>query len=353
MKRSEGVPVLLAGLLVMGLGMGGCSGGGGTPGSSAARPGERQREIQMSGRGSEGDEGQPGERGGGALTRESEAAVVIDGSTIPWSALRGPLAELGGAVVLEELALDRALEREAARRGIVIGEDAIAAEERALLDELEVAAGTNRMEVLEGVRRSRGLGPARYESLLRRNALLRSMVRDSAAPTPAEIELARRLSFGETLRVRLFVSASESAASAMRGAVMNAPAEGRSRVFAERAAGMGGAVSSHPSAARGGLIERFHPEDPAYPGLLGNAARQLGPGGVSPVLATASGFAVVLVEGVNPGREASAEEMARVERRVRQRKERLAMESLARDLIARLRVSPVDPDLARAWQGRR
>lgn len=349
MKRSEGVPVLLAGLLVMGLGMGGCSGGGGTPGSSAARPGERQREIQMSGRGSEGDEGQPGERGGGALTRESEAAVVIDGSTIPWSALRGPLAELGGAVVLEELALDRALEREAARRGIVIGEDAIAAEERALLDELEVAAGTNRMEVLEGVRRSRGLGPARYESLLRRNALLRAMVRDSAAPSLAEVELARRLSFGETLRVRLFVSASESAASAMRGAVMTAPTEQRVWVFAERA----GATSAHPSAGRGGLIERFHPEDPAYPGLLGNAARQLGPGGVSPVLATASGFAVVLVEGVNPGREASAEETARVERRVRQRKERLAMESLARDLIARSRVSPVDPDLARAWQGRR
>ncbi len=280
--------------------------------------------------------------------RESEAAVVIDGSTIPWSALRGPLAELGGAVVLEELTLDRALEREAARRGIVIGEDAIAAEERALLDELEVSAGANRMEVLDGVRRSRGLGPARYESLLRRNALLRAMVRDSAAPSPAEIELARRLAFGETMRVRLFVASSESAASAARGAVMNAPAEQRVWVFAERAGG-----SAHPSAARGGLIERFHPEDPAYPGLLGNAARQLWPGEVSPVLATASGFAVVLVEAINPGREATAEEAARVERRVRQRKERLAMESLARELIGRSRVSPVDPDLARAWQGRR
>jgi hypothetical protein len=347
MKRSEGVLGGL-GLVVMCVGMvvgGGCSGGGEARGSSATGGGERQGETRIaSGRAVEGTGGQ-----GATLVREPEAAVVIDGSTIPWSALRGALAELGGAVVLEELALDRALEREAARRGITVGEEAIAAEERALLDELEVAAGTNRMEVLEGVRRSRGLGPSRYEALLRRNALLRAMVRDQAAPSAAEVELSRRLAFGETRRVRLFVAGSESAASAMRQTVAGAPVEQRSWVFADRAV----TGSEHPSAARGGLIERFHPEDPAYPGILGNAARGLEPGGVSAVLATASGFAVVLVEGVNPGREATAAETARVERRVRQRKERLAMESLARELINRSRVSPVDPDLARAWQGRR
>lgn len=350
MKRSEGFlgGLGVAGLLCMGLGLamaGGCSGGGQTRGSSATGAGERQGETRIaSGRAADGTGGRPV-----SLVRESEAAVVIDGSTIPWSALRGALAELGGAVVLEELALDRALDREAARRGISAGEAEIAAEERALLDELEVAAGTNRMEVLEGVRRSRGLGPARYEALLRRNALLRAMVRDEAVPSAAEVELSRRLAFGETRRVRLFVAGSESAASGMRQAVAGAPVEQRSWVFADRAV----AGSEHPSAARGGLIERFHPEDPAYPGLLGNAARQLEPGGVTTVLATASGFAVVLVEQINPGREATAEEMARVERRVRQRKERLAMESLARELINRSRVSPVDPDLARAWQGRR
>ena len=303
MKRSEGFLGGLGVLVAMGVGMavvGGCSGGGETRGSSATGGGERQGETRIaSGRGAESTGGQ------GSLVREPEAAVVIDGSTIPWSTLRGPLAELGGAVVLEELALDRALEREAARRGITAGEMEISAEERALLDELEIAAGTNRMEVLEGVRRSRGLGPARYEALLRRNALLRAMVRDQAVPSPAEVELSRRLAFGETRRVRLFVAGSESAASGMRQAVAGAPVEQRSWVFADRAV----AGSEHPSAARGGLIERFHPEDPAYPGLLGNAAARLGPGEVSTVLATASGFAVVLVEQINPGREASAEEM--------------------------------------------
>lgn len=349
MKRTEGVPGGLGGwgLLVIVVGLaaaGGCAGDGGTRGSSATGGGERQGETRIVLEGGTGGSG-----GAGAVASpQAEVAVVIDGSSIPWSSLRTGMAELGGVVVLEEFVLDRALEREAARRGITVDAGAVAAEERALLDELEVSAGANRMEVLEGVRRSRGLGPTRYEALLRRNALLRAMVRDVAAPATEEIELARRLSFGETKRVRLFVAGSESAASAVRQAVAASPVEQRAWAMADRAV----AGSEHPSAARGGLIERFHPEDPAYPGLLGNAVRGLEPGGVSGVLATASGFAVVLVEGVNPARAATAEEMARVERRVRQRKERLAMESLARELINRSRVSPVDPDLARAWRGR-
>lgn len=282
------------------------------------------------------------------LVRQTDTAVVVDGSAIGWDALRGAMVEAGGAMVLEELVLDRALEREAARRGMVVGEEAVRAEEAALMDEL-VGAGENRVEVLGRVRRSRGLGPVRYEGLLRRNAVLRALVRDSAAPSAAELELARRLAFGESRRVRLFVAGTESAAAEMRAAVLAAPGSERSWVFADRAA----AGSAHPSAARGGLIERFHPEDPAYPGLLGTAARALEPGGVSAVLSTAAGFAVVMVEAVEPGRAGDADEIARVERRVRQRKERLAMEALAGELIGRSRVSPVDPGLARAWRERR
>ncbi|MCC5822576.1 MAG: peptidylprolyl isomerase [Phycisphaerales bacterium] len=310
----------------------GCASGGAASVPSARAGGDREPE-----------------RAGLALERAGDRAVVIDGSTIGWASLRSALAELGGAIVLEEFALDRALEREAARRGITVDEAAIRAEERALMDELSTGAGENRAAVLAEVRRSRGLGPTRYEALLRRNALLRALVRDTAAPSEEEIELARRLAFGETRRVRLFVSNSESVATGARSAVVGAPAEGRSWVFAERAA----AGSSHPSAARGGLIERFHPDDPAYPGILGRAARALEPGGVSPVLATAAGYAVVMVEAVEPGRQATAAETERVERRVRQRKERLAMERLARELVDRARVSPVDPDLARAWRERR
>lgn len=282
--------------------------------------------------------------------RPVDRAVVIDGSTLDWSTLRTPLTEAAGALVLEEIVLDRSLAREAARAGLVIGEDEIRAEEAALLDELAaVTPGETRMDVLEQIRRARGLGPARYESLLRRNAVLRALVRDASDLDAAEIELARRLAFGETLRVRLFVAASEAAAARARTATLEAPAEARSWIFAEQAA----QHSTHASAPRGGLIDRFHPEDPAFPGIVGSAVADLEPGALSPVLATAGGFAVVLVESIRPGRTPDASEADRVAVRVRLRKERLAMEQLARELIDRARVSPIDPDLARAWRDRR
>lgn len=295
---------------------------------------------------------EPNRRDGTAtgVARESEPAVVIEGSTLDWSSLRAPLIETAGAMVLEEIVLDRALEREAARLGLVVGEPEIRAEEGALLDELSsVGADQTRMEVLAQIRRTRGLGPTRYEALLRRNALLRAIVRGSSEPDQAELELARRLAFGETRRVRLFVSSSESSASRARAETLGASPESRIWVFADQAA----RNSSHPTSVRGGLIERFHPEDPAYPSILGNAARSLEPGGVSPVLSTAAGFAVVMVESIEPGRSPEAGEAERVARRVRQRKERLAMERLARSMIERASVSPIDPDLARAWRDRR
>lgn len=285
-----------------------------------------------------------------AVNRPSDRAVVLDGSAIPWSSLRPALAETAGAIVLEELALDRALEREAARRGLTIGEAEVRAEEDALLDELnEAGARDDRMPVLDRIRRARGLGPVRYESLLRRNAALRAMVRAEAAPTAEELELSRRLSFGPTLRVRLFVTASESAAERVRTEVLAASPEQRTWAFAERAA----AGSAHPTAPRGGLIERFHPEDPAYPALLGGTAGAMSQGEVSGVLATPSGFVVVLVEGANPARAMNDADLSRMQRRVRQRKERLAMERLAQTIIARADLSPIDPSLAWSWTGRR
>tara|TARA_R110000782_G_scaffold20675_19_gene55905 strand:+ start:5965 stop:7017 length:1053 start_codon:yes stop_codon:yes gene_type:complete len=285
-----------------------------------------------------------------SVAGQPDRAVVIDGSTLDWATLRTPLAEAAGALVLEEIVLDRSLEREAARAGVRVGETEIRAEEASLLEEIaSVSSGQSRMEVLEQIRRSRGLGPVRYESLLRRNALLRALVRAGSEPDPAELELARRLAFGETRRVRLFVSSSEALATRARTEALAAPAESRVWVFAEQAA----LHSTHPTSARGGLVERFHTEDPAYPSIVGNAAAALEPGGLSSVLSTAGGFAVVLVESVQAGRAPEAGEAERVSRRLRQRKERLAMERLARELIERARVSPVDPDLARAWRDRR
>lgn len=286
---------------------------------------------------------------GRQITVPGETAFIFDGSAVGWGALLPGLTELGGAVVLEEAVLDRLLAREADRRGLAVDGAGVRAEEALLMDEMaSVGPGQSRAVALGEIRRARGLGPDRYESLLRRNAMLRAMVREDAAPTDAELRLARDLAFGQAFRVRLFVVSSESAAAGVRAEVAGVDAAQQSWRFSDACV----RASGHPSAARGGLIERFSPADPAYPDVVGDAVRATAPGAVTPVLATPAGYAVVLVEEVLDERGGTAEEIERVERRVRVRKERLAMERLARDLIARASVSPVDPGLARAWRER-
>lgn len=148
---------------------------------------------------------------------DGDTALILDGSAIGWGALLSGLTELGGAVVLEEVVLDRVLAREAARRGLVVDDAGVRAEEALLMDEMaSVGADQSRAEALAEIRRARGLGPVRYEALLRRNALLRAMVRDESMPTEVELRLARDLAFGRAYRVRLFVGPTESAVAGVR-----------------------------------------------------------------------------------------------------------------------------------------
>ncbi|MEM9374131.1 MAG: peptidylprolyl isomerase [Planctomycetota bacterium] len=276
-------------------------------------------------------------------------AAVIDGSVIPWNTLRGPLSEAAGRVVLEEIALDRTLDRALDRAGIVRTEAMVDAEEQALLDELAGVSGApDRAAILERIRQTRGLGPRRYRGLLERNAGLRALIREQAEPESAELELARSIAFGPAHRIRLFVGVSERAAADARSRAMASDPPQRRWTFADACA----EHSTHPSASRGGLIERFSHSDPAYPDILRDAVRTMAPGEISPVLLTSAGFAVVLVESSHLPRTPTADDIARVEGRIRTRKQRIAMESLAAQLLGQTTISPVDPDLARAWRER-
>ena len=274
--------------------------------------------------------------------------ALIQGSPVGWAELQSLLSEAAGRVVLEEIALGRALERETARRGVMVTAAMVRAEEDALLEELASAGPMgSRVEVLDRIRRARGLGPLRFEGLLRRNAALRALVADQSRPQTEEVELAERIAFGPAYRVRLFVSSSDREAAAARERVLGADASlargmAMSAVCTE--------ASSHPSASEGGLIERFSPFDPAYPAIARDTVGRLGPGEVSPVMATPGGFAFMLLEETIAARDPTAVERAQVERRLRIRKERLAMERLAGEMLGRTEVSPIDPDLARAWQ---
>jgi len=274
-------------------------------------------------------------------------------AAITWDDIRPRLTEAAGGPVLEELVLERMLERECRQRGIEITARELAAERDLLAQAFAItgaAPGRDRAageRVLAQVRRERGLGEVRFAALLRRTAMMRRLVQPEVAVTPGAIQLAYEIRYGERFRVRLMTVG--SAREAMR--LIERLREGES--FEALAM----EVSTDVSSVRGGLIEPISPEDPAWPLALRQALRTMTVGEVrgSPV-ALETGFAVLrLEERLAPATDRPAPELVRsdLEQEVRVRQERLLMNRLARRLIAEAPLSVVDTALRTAWEERR
>ncbi|MBX3364866.1 MAG: peptidylprolyl isomerase [Phycisphaeraceae bacterium] len=277
-------------------------------------------------------------------------AAMIDGEPIGMDALLGAMSEAVGSVVLEELALTRALEREMAMRGLRIDAEALAAERRFLLEQL-ATEGLRTPEAQAGalnrVLASRGIGDTRLQGLLERNAMLRAIASRTVTVTPAEIDEAFIVMHGERHRVRLIVCDQQQEAQEAAIRVLGEPDV--EAAFSREARRM----SVDPSAIRGGQIEPFSVEDLRYPAVLRQAAARLTPGEVSPVFALPGGFGVIYLIGVTPPDNVTREQVrAQLEEIVRRRKERLAMEELATSLLRRTRVEPIDPRLRWSWETR-
>ncbi|MFG0315506.1 MAG: hypothetical protein ACF8LL_15125, partial [Phycisphaerales bacterium] len=226
--------------------------------------------------------------------RSSQTAAIINGVAVDLNTLQDGLSEAAGAQVLREYVLDRALNQRCEDLGIQIDTDKIAAERSLLGDSL--GAETNQAiptEVLDTLRAERGLGPQRFQRLLRRNAMLRALA-GSPEPSPELIEQAVLAAFGTRYRIRLFVSESPEAAQAARSAVSKAEPSGQRWVFAEACV----SSSIHPSAARGGLIEALSPASSSYPSAILAALPKNQAGTCSPVISTEAGYALVYVEQV-------------------------------------------------------
>ncbi|MGD9692298.1 MAG: peptidyl-prolyl cis-trans isomerase [Phycisphaerales bacterium] len=279
-------------------------------------------------------------RTGGSVAASGERPVaVVGGEPIRWEALRPYLAEAGGGAALEEAALDVLLSRECAARGIVIGAGEIDAERIAL----ERAMSESGAGAVTEVRRARGLGPARWEGLLRRNAMLRALVRGEARVSEAEIAREYALRHGE--RVRALLLTTRTAGDAARAVDRVRAGESFSRVAAE--------LSTDVSAARGGVIEPINLEDPTYPEALRKGLGGARDGEMTGVIALDGGFAVLLREGSvggrGPGLDAVREEMGAL---ARARQERALMGRFARELLEGSRVGVLDPGMGWSWEGR-
>lgn len=282
--------------------------------------------------------------------------VIVNGQAIPWDALRPAMVEAAGAVALEEAALDIALRDALGARGVRMADLDLGAERAILLEQLASAAPVrttratesqaDRAErLLDELRAARGLGTARFEGFLRRNAALRLLVRDDVVLNESVIRQAYELRHGERIPARIIVV--DSISDAIRATERLDAGE----PFAEVAA----LVSTDESASRGGRLEPVSPVDPTYPSAIREALANLRPGERSAPIAIETGVAILLRETAPaPTDAAPSIESVRedLERDARLRQERILMGEKARELLNRSRITVFDDALDDAWRRR-
>lgn len=272
---------------------------------------------------------------------EPRYPLLVNGAPVPWSELQPVLAEIAGDQAVQEIILNRVLDREDRARGLNIT-DADLDAERARLAEIARADG---VEELDALLRARGLGPVRLAALLRRNAILRRLV-DAPEPTPAQIEQDLAIRYGTAVRARIVITATEREASAARSAALENPAG--------PVAGMAEAAlqwSIDPSAAAGGLVPDARPADPRWAAAIAEQLRTLAPNEIGPLVAFQGGFAVVLVESRTPPRTPTDSERTAAASARAQQLELDAMRDLAQRLARAADAAVLDPALR--WRSER
>lgn len=288
--------------------------------------------------------------------RAPERAAIVDGQLVTTEDLWKLLAERAGAAALEAVALDRAVEREAARLGLTITDDDVRAE-REVVEQALVGVGltdrTQRGRLVAEVRARRGLGPAWFDGLLRRNAQARKITASSVVPpTEADITRLHETLHGPRRDVRAIVMANERdlarLATDIARALEASPEAGLARFIV-----LAVEHSNDASRGRGGLLDPVGRTDGQYADAFRQAVFETPVGGLTPVVALDEGFALALVvaersgDGV-PMETARPDLLRRLELDAQQR----AIAAWLERLRATMRVEPFDPALEWAWANR-
>lgn len=253
------------------------------------------------------------------------------------------MTEAAGAIALEEYILDQAVEKEVQSAFLAIGPDDLAAERKLLLESLNEDPDTA-LRLLDELRYREGLGPARFQALLRRNASLRALVRDQAQVTEEAVRRMHEILHGPRRQARLIVVPDLFAAQDVIAR----------HTAGERFGDIAVEVSIDSSAARGGLLEPVSRYDPTYPEALRKAMWSLFSGEVSAPILLEDRYAVLLLvrnlEGDGLPLEETGDALSRI---VRLNQERLLMDQLARRLAGNVSVTVFDEALKDGWQRRR
>jgi hypothetical protein len=273
-------------------------------------------------------------------TASEPPVLAFDGANLAWGDLRPSLVELGGATVVGDAILGRAIERELAARSLPLAPGAIDAERELLQASLDPDPNRS-FRLLEEIRRRQGLGPVRFAAFLRRNAGLRALAQSELEITDEALAAQHDVLHGPRRRARLAALATLADAEAFRREVEAGAS------FGELAARR----STDPSAARGGLLEPVSRRDPSYPLAFRSTLFAAPVGGISePSLVDGSWLVVQVVEELpGSGRDLAATR-AEIEPLVRRAQERLVMDRIARRLIATADPVFFDPGLEAEWR---
>ena len=277
-----------------------------------------------------------------SLDATSRPAAIVAGQPLSRNAIFPILTELAGTAALREASLDIVLEDELRRRGLEVTDELIQTERVRLTQGGEAEQAVTR-EILN----RRGLGPTRLARLLRRNASLRLLIEAPSDPTDEAIRVAFEVRYGLKHRVRiaLFERAADASAAIDRIRAL-AETGGLPAAFAEIA----GESSIDPSASFGGLLGEISTSDPGLPSTLRRAIDGARTGSMTDIIALDAGFAVALVESRIEAQDIDLE-MVRDElaATIRERSARLAMESLAENLLERTEITPIEAGLRWSW----
>ena len=339
-RRVAGMLVVLAGAL----GVVGCASGPRDPmenlaqGRAEAPAGPRTGGSSASGRVGEG---------------ELRPAVVVNGRPVAWEDVWEPMAEHSGGTVVSEVVLDSILAQEMVDRGVTIGASEVEAERAALTRTIVEGVGVGDQQAQQLAREvmlARGLGPHRMDRLLRRNAMLRVLARESVVVDEATLRRAYEVEHGRRYVTRVITVGTSREASEVWSQLAAGPSDTLRSRFAEAAV----ARSTDPTGGAGGLIGAISPSDTSLPGPLREAVASTPAGSMGPVMAFDNSFAIAMVESVmEPTGVAFESVRPGLEVTVRDRLERLQMDVIAREMLASARVSVFDRSLNWGWESGR
>lgn len=287
----------------------------------------------------------------GSSPSADRAAALVDGVEVSWQELLVVLSEMSGAAALDEIVLDKAVATAFATAGHTLTQDMVDRERRLAVDSLRASgqAGVS----LDDLRASRGLGPARFDRVLRRTAMLRAMVHERVEVTDSMVSDRFEIVYGPTVSFRVITTSNHAAIAALRSSLLSVQRRGvDAEVEFARAAMQ---MSSDTTAMRGGMVERVSPKDPAYPEVVRVAVQTLGVGAISDVLALEESQCAMVY--ITEKHEASATTFGKVRDDIvlelTLRQERIHMESLVGQLTERAVVQPLDGSLAWSWRASR